>query len=70
MDGREGKSNGRTNGEPDAGNAIGDGAEPSKLRLVDGEVWAGRACETLGVQDHRAIFRFERLCLDSAESVC
>jgi hypothetical protein len=30
-------------------------------------VWAGRACETLGVQDHRAIIWFERLCLDSAD---
>ena len=59
--------NGRTNGEPSTGDAVSDGAEPGKLRLVDGKVRAGRACETLGVQDHRTILRFKRLCLDSAE---
>lgn len=62
-----GKEKGRTDGEPNAGDAVGDGGDPGKLWLVDGKVWAGRACETLGVQDDRAILRFERLCLDSAE---
>ena len=37
--------------------------------MVDGKVWAGRACETLGVQDNRAIIWFERLCLDSADQI-
>jgi hypothetical protein len=61
------KENGRTDGEPNAGDAVGDGAKPRKLRLVDGKVWAGRACETLRVQDHCAILWFERLCLDRAD---
>jgi hypothetical protein len=61
------KENGRTDGEPNAGDAVGDGSDPGKLRLVDGKVWAGRACETLGVQDHCAILWFERLGLDRAE---
>jgi hypothetical protein len=65
-----GKESGRTDGEPNTGDAVSNGAEPGELWLVDGEVWAGRACETLGVQDHRAILWFERLCLDSAENVC
>ena len=59
--------NRRTNREPSTGDAVSDGAEPGKLRLVDGKVWAGRACEALGVQDRHAILWFERLCLDSAE---
>jgi hypothetical protein len=58
--------NGRTNGEPSTGDAVSDGAKPGKLRLVDGKVWTGRACETLGVQDRRTILWFESL--DSAES--
>lgn len=61
------KENGRTDGEPNTGDAVGDGADPGKLRLVYGKVWAGRACETLRVQNHSAILWFERLCLNSAE---
>lgn len=61
------KENGRTDGEPNTGDAVGDGADPGKLRLVDGKVWARRACETLRVQNHCAILWFERLCLNSAE---
>jgi len=61
------KENRRTHGEPGTGDAVSDGAEPGKLRLVDGKVWAGRACETLGVQDRRTVLWFKRLCLDGAE---
>ena len=62
-----GKEKGRTDGEPNAGDAVGDGGDPGKLWLVDGKVWAGRAYETLRVQNHCAILWFERLCLNSAE---
>lgn len=62
-----GKENGRTDGEPDTSDAVGDGADPGKLRLVDGKVGAGRACETLRVQNHCTILWFERLCLDRAD---
>ena len=62
-----GKENGRTDGEPNTGDAVGDGADPGKLRLVNGKVWARRAYETLRVQNHCAILWFERLCLNSAE---
>ena len=51
--------------EPSTGDAVGDGAKPGELRLVDGKVWAGRACETLSVQNHRTMLRFESP--DSAE---
>ena len=56
----------RTDAETNTGHAVGNGGDPGELRLVDGEVRAGRALETLLVEDVLRGRRGERLGLDRA----
>lgn len=60
----------RTDTETNAGSTVGDGAEPCELGLVDGEVRAGGAAQTLLVENFLGGGRRERLGLDGTGNTC